>query len=79
VRKTHNGVMTRYLYDGDNLILQLDGAGTRQLEFSYYPGIDHPLAVSTSATGQVYHYATSEPGNVIALVDESDQMVQRYE
>ena len=79
VRKTVNGVMTRYLHDGDNLVVQTDGAGTRQLEFSYYPGVDHPHSVRQSATGNLYYYATSQPGHVTALVNRYDQVVNRYE
>ena len=79
VRKTVNGVMTRYLHDGDNLVVQTDGAGTRQLEFSYYAGVDHPHSVRQSATGNLYYYATSQPGHVTALVNRYDQVVNRYE
>ena len=79
VRKTVDGVMTRSLHDGDNLVVQTDREGTRQLEFSYYPGIDQPHAVRQSATGNLYYYATSQPGHVTALVDRYDQVVNRYE
>lgn len=79
VRKTYNGVTTRYLYDGNDLVMQLDASGARQLEFSYYPGIDHPLAVRSPGSGITYWYATSQPGNVTALVNASNQVVNRYE
>lgn len=79
VRKTVNGVTQKFLYDGDNLVMKLSAEGIRQLEFSYYPGVDNPHSVRESATGNIYYYATSQPGNVIALVNRFNQVVNRYE
>ena len=79
VRKTTNGVTTMFLYDGANLAMQLDGAGQPQLEFSYYPGIDHPHAVRQASTGATFYYATTTPGSVVALMDQNNQAVNQYQ
>lgn len=78
-RKTSNGNTTWYLYDGDNLVMQIDGTGLPRLEFSYYPGVDHPHAVRQSTTGAVYYYVTEQPGHVTELVNQNNQVVNRYE
>jgi YD repeat-containing protein len=45
VRKTTAGVTTRYLWDDDDLVMELDGAGNPVREYAYYPGIDQPNAM----------------------------------
>jgi hypothetical protein len=52
VRKTSNGVTTRYLHDGDHRLMELDGAGQPVREYSYCPGIDNPPAVRRSPRKQ---------------------------
>ena len=79
VRKTTNGITTRFLYDGDNIVAQLDAAGQPVLEFSYYPGVDHPHAVRQTSTGRLLYYVTAQPGHVVALVDRNNQIANSYE
>jgi len=79
VRKTTNGVTTRFLYDGDNIVARLDAAGQPVLEFSYYPGVDHPHAVRQTSTGRLLYYVTAQPGHVVALVDRNNQIANSYE
>jgi len=38
VCKTANGVTTEYLWDGANLVMELDGSGNPIREYSYYDG-----------------------------------------
>lgn len=78
VRKTVNGVTTYFLHDGDHLVMQLDGNGDPVLEFSYYPGVDRPHAVKRASDGARFYYTTQQPGHVTALVNTSNQVVNRY-
>ena len=80
IRKTlPSGAVERYIYDGDNLVIQTNAALAPVREYSYYPGIDHPHAVRNSATGAVFYYLTSGAGNVTALVNQSGQVANQYE
>jgi RHS repeat-associated protein len=81
VRKTGpDGTVTRYLYDGDDLLMELDGAGNPIREYTYLPGVDRPLSVRVSATGASYYYATDHPANVTGLIDGSNNgLVNEYE
>jgi RHS repeat-associated protein len=79
VRRTApDGSVTRYLYDGDDLLMELDGAGNPVREYTYYPGIDNPHSLRVSATGASYYYATESPGNVVGLMDGIGQQVNEY-
>ena len=46
--KTEDGVMDRYVYDGLDLIAVLNAAGTPQKRFTFGPGIDEPLGMTTA-------------------------------
>lgn len=69
--------MTRqFVHDGDDLFLELDGAGATVAEHVYYPGVDRPLSVRRS--GQTYHVATDHTGHVAGLVSASNALVNEY-
>lgn len=80
VRKTTGSTVTRYLHDGDNLLAELDGAGNRLAEYTYYPEIDRPHSIRrwSGDVATTYYYATDHPGNVIGLIDNANTLVNRY-
>lgn len=75
--KKATGILVRhFLWERDNVLAELDGAGTSQIaEYSYYPGLDnlHALIVG----GNKYFAHRDMLGNVVALTD-STQALQRY-
>ena len=76
--KIVNGVTTKYLYDGLNLIAELDGDdGDAVIAWYVYAGLDKPLA-RIAADGSVLYYHADILGSVIALTDESGNVVTRY-
>jgi RHS repeat-associated protein len=78
-RTTEDGTVTRYLYDGDDLLMELDGAGNPIREYTYYPGVDQPHSVrSWPNGGATYYYATDAVGHVTGLLNGSGQVVNRY-
>jgi RHS repeat-associated protein len=78
VRRTSPvGAVQRYLYDGDDLLMELDAAGDPVREYTYYPGVDLPHSVRQN--GQTYYYALEYPGHVAGLVTAAGQVVNRYE
>jgi len=60
-----------YIWDGDQLLMELDASGNRRADYAYYPGtIDQPAAEelgATSVTGYRDHQMDGE-GNVIGTV-----------
>ncbi|HEX6041486.1 RHS repeat-associated core domain-containing protein [Longimicrobium sp.] len=75
------GAVTHFIYDGDDLALEVDGAGNLVREYTYYPGTDRPHSMrqwANGAGGAVYYYVTQEPGHVQALVSATDTLVNQY-
>lgn len=65
--KTEDGVPERYVYDGLDLVAVLNSSGVAQKQFTFGPGIDEPLAMTT-ATGNFYFH-TNHQGSVTALTN----------
>ncbi len=69
VRKTVGTLTTRHLWDGDALLMDLDSAGNRLAEYTYYPGADNPHSVLRHDRGDTtYYYVKDLPGNITGLV-----------
>jgi RHS repeat-associated protein len=71
----------QYVYDGNQVVADLDESGTILRSYTWGPGIDNLLAVTTySATGTNTYYALKDNLNTVhALIDASGQIVERYE
>jgi len=59
VRKTVNGVSTRYLLDGDQVIAELGADWTPSAKYTYYPGVDRPHAMVRNGTA--FYYTQDAP------------------
>jgi len=69
VRKTVGTVTTRFLWDADALLMDLDSAGNRVAEYTYYPGTDNPHSVLRHDQGDTtFYYVKDLPGNISGLV-----------
>jgi len=84
VRYGYNGLGQRvragtrqFIYDGDDLLMELNASGTPDRMFTYYPGVDNPHSLRT-ANGATYYYATDYPGNVVALINKNRKIVAQY-
>lgn len=79
-RKVVGATTSHYLWDGDDLLVELDGSGNRVAEYVYYDGVDQPHSMRRGgATGSTYFYATDFPGSVNALIDASGAIVRQYD
>ncbi len=76
VRRTTNAGTARYVYDGSQIALEVDGSGNVVAEYSYFPGVDQPHTVKRG--GSVYYYLADGPGNVVGLLDASGTLVNEY-
>jgi RHS repeat-associated protein len=80
VRKTVAGGTTTYLYDGDNLLVELDALGARQVEYAQYPGVDQPHSMRrwSSGTPTNYYYGTDYTGSIVGLIDNNNTLADKY-
>ncbi|HEX5438979.1 MAG TPA: RHS repeat-associated core domain-containing protein [Gemmatimonadaceae bacterium] len=74
--KSGPGVFRSYLYDGENLLAELDGAADVVVAYTNYPGVDQPHSMRFG--GQTYYYATERPNNVVGLISSSNTLVDQY-
>lgn len=66
-----------YVYDGDDLALEVDGSGNLLRQYTYFPGIDRPHSMFDE-NGTVYYYAADYPGHVAGLFNASGNVANRY-
>lgn len=73
VRRSTNGSVDRYyLWEGDQLLAELDANATHRVsEYAYLPGVDQPFALVTGATtiDSVRYHVLDEAGNVIGVTN----------
>jgi RHS repeat-associated protein len=71
---TVNGVVTRFLYDGSNLVAEYDGSGNIQRRYMHTLGIDQPwvqfTGAAVGASNAKYLYANYQ-GSIVALADST--------
>jgi RHS repeat-associated protein len=86
IEKDVNGALTRYVYDGDAILLEYDGADVLQARYSHGEEIDQPLAMArdTDADGQLgaaerFFYHTDHLGSVRLVTDAAGAVANRYD
>lgn len=77
VRKTVNGVTTRYLVHAGQVAMELNASGGIVAEYTYYAGTDRPHGMRRG--GVQYFYVQDAQGNVIGLLNASGAVVEAYE
>lgn len=78
VRQKRSGAAVHFLlWQGDNLLAEIDSVTGKVAEYSYYPGLDHPHAVITDSTPHFAH--VDGIGNVIALTDVAKNVKRTYD
>jgi RHS repeat-associated protein len=79
VQKRVNGTSSSYfLWDGDNLLAELNGTATAiKAEYSYYPGLDNPQALIVGGTK--YYPRLDGLGSVLALTDTTKAVKSTYQ
>jgi len=69
VRKSTASGTSRYLWDGDALLAQLDTLGNGLAGYTYYPGMDNIASVLRFDRGDsTYYYVQDHSRNVLALL-----------
>ncbi len=76
IEKNVNGVVTRYLYDGWDILAEFDGTGTLLAKYSHGPYVDHPLVMERA--GQTYYFHAAQDGSISHVTDSSGAVVNEY-
>ncbi|MEW4286212.1 DNRLRE domain-containing protein [Priestia koreensis] len=75
VSSTTSSGTVKYFYDGDKVLYETDGSNNVLREYTY-DNDGHPSTITTN--GNTYYYLYNGHGDVIALTDESGNMVASY-
>ena len=67
---------TRYLYDNEDILLELNGANSIMARYTHGPGIDEPLIMEKNA--QSFYYHADGLGSITEITNQSGTLVQRY-
>ena len=76
IEKVANGQTKRYIYDGEDILLEYDGTNALQARYTHGPGIDEPLAVSKGSNTFFYHQ--DGLGTVTDLTDSAGATAKSY-
>ncbi|OIO01363.1 MAG: hypothetical protein AUJ51_08505 [Elusimicrobia bacterium CG1_02_56_21] len=77
IGKTVDGTVQRYLYDGQDIIADLDATGKPVNTYTNGPGIDEPL-IMAKADKTNYFYHADALGNITAITDDTNQIIETY-
>jgi RHS repeat-associated protein len=76
VEKNVDGAITKYIYDGDQVICEADGSGTITAKYVYGAGIDEVVTMQRGGNTYFYHY--DGLGNVSNITDAIGSVVESY-
>lgn len=75
-----------YIYDGEDILMEYDGANQLTTYYTHGPGIDEPLAVAkdldlndTFSADERFFYHTDALGSVTAITDSTGSLVESYQ
>ena len=70
IQKTKNGVVTKYRYDGNQVLYEIDATGN--IKKKYVPGI------SVADSNKKLFYLFDDKGDVVNLIDRNGNIVKAY-
>ncbi len=76
IEKNVNGTVTRYLYDGWDILAEFDGTGNLLAKYSHGPYVDHPLVMERA--GQTYYFHAAQDGSISHVTDAAGAVVNDY-
>jgi RHS repeat-associated protein len=76
ISKTVNGVVTKFLYDGDQIIAEYDGSDNLVAKYINGASIDETIRMDRGANSYYYHY--DGLGSVTNLTDATGATVESY-
>ncbi len=76
IEKVANGQTKRYIYDGEDILLEYDGSNVLQARYAHGPGIDEPIAVTKGSS--TFYYHQDGLGSVTDLTDSAGATAKSY-
>ncbi|MGE3424793.1 MAG: VWA domain-containing protein [Dehalococcoidia bacterium] len=76
VEKVVGTVTRRYVYDGDNVLLEFDASGQLHARYTHGEQVDQHLAMARG--GAAFYYHTDQLGSVRSLTDATGTETNRY-
>ncbi|MFQ5873861.1 MAG: RHS repeat-associated core domain-containing protein, partial [Dehalococcoidia bacterium] len=76
VTQAGSTTITRYIYDNEDILLELDGANVLQARYTHGPGIDEPLVMLRGT--QAFFYHVDALGSVWDLTDSTGTIARSY-
>ncbi|MGH7164355.1 MAG: LamG-like jellyroll fold domain-containing protein, partial [Nitrospiraceae bacterium] len=76
IEKVGNGLTRRYIYDGEDILLEYDETNTLLARYTHGPGIDEPIAMTRG--GRTVFYHQDGLGTVTELTDGTGTVAQSY-
>ena len=76
IEKNVNGVITRYIYDNEDILQELNSQNSILATYTHGPGIDEPISMERD--GQTYWYHADGLGSLRQLTDLTGAEVQSY-
>ncbi|MBI1746582.1 MAG: hypothetical protein HYR55_08340, partial [Acidobacteria bacterium] len=77
VKTNINGTLTKYVYDGVDILLELDERSAAKSVWTFGLNIDEPISVERD--GQALYYHADDLGSIRMLTDVSGRVVQTYD
>jgi len=76
IEKTVNGVTTKYLYDGPNILYEYDGSNAIIARYTHNLATDDPLGLEKG--GKLYAYHKDTLGSIRAITDGTQAIINSY-
>ena len=77
IEKNVNGTITRYVYDGEDILLEYDGTNTFVSRYTHGDRTDQPLMVQRAGVG-FFYYHVDHQGSIRNLTDSSGTIANSY-
>jgi RHS repeat-associated protein len=68
--------LTKYVYDNEDILLELNGSTAIVARYTHGPGVDEPLVMDKNS--QSFYYHADGLGSITDLTNQTGTVVQRY-
>ncbi|MCA9498151.1 MAG: RHS repeat-associated core domain-containing protein, partial [Nitrospira sp.] len=77
IEKNVAGSITRYVYDGEDILLEYDGTNTFRARYSHGDQVDQPLILQKAGVG-FFYYHSNHQGSITHLTNSSGTVANSY-